>query len=291
VRDYWLLVRPRVLALVLVSVGVSAFLTAAHPLRLPVLLNAILGTSLLTAGALALNQWWELPSDARMPRTAPRPLPSGRLSPRHGGWFGASLSLLGMGYLAIAHRGTWLLVIAASSWLLYLGVYTPLKSRSPWQTPVGAAAGAMPALIGAAAADGLQDALAWNLFAILYSWQLPHAMAVGWLYREQFASGGLRLATVVDPSGRSAAMIACAGAAAAWLLGVLPVRFLPAGWQCAAAAFLLGLGYFASAVWFAARRDELSARWLLRASVVHLPLLWTVLLAGKAYGLWQVGAV
>ena len=284
-KDYWLLVRPRVLVLVLVSVGVSAFLTAASPLQLPVLLHAILGTSFLTAGALALNQWWELPSDARMPRTAPRPLPAGRLSPRHGGWFGATLSLLGMGYLAITHRGTWLLIIAAGSWLLYMGAYTPLKSRSTWQTPVGAAAGAMPVLIGAAAADGLQNPLAWNLFAILYSWQLPHAMAVAWIYREQFAAAGLRLATVADPTGRSAAIIACAGAAAAWLLGMLPVRFLPAGWQCAAAAFLLGLGYFASAVWFAVRRDESSARWLLRVSVVHLPMLWAVLVASKAYRL------
>jgi len=291
VKDYWLLVRPGVLGLVLVSVGVSAFLTAPCPLRLPVLLHTILGTSLLTAGALGLNQWWELPSDARMPRTAPRPLPAGRLSPRHAGCFGAGLSLLGMGYLAVTHRGTWLLIAAAGSWLLYLGVYTPLKSRSPWQTPVGAAAGAMPALIGAAAANGLHNPLAWNLFAILYSWQLPHAMAVAWLYREQFAAAGLKVATVVDPTGRSAAIIACAGAAAAWLLGMLSVSFIPAEWQCAAAVFLLGLGYFASAVWFAVRRDEPSARWLLRVSVMHLSALWAVLAASKAYRLWQIGAV
>lgn len=280
-KDYWLLVRPRILALVLVAVGVSACATAEHPPPLHVLLHAMFGTALLVAGALALNQWWELQSDSRMPRTAPRPLPTGRLSRRRAGWFGLGLSSAGMGYLAMTHWGTLLPLVAAASWLVYLCAYTPLKTRTAWQTPVGAVAGAIPALVGAAAADAVLSPLAWNLFGILYCWQLPHAMAIAWLYRREFAAGGLRLATVVDPSGRSAAALACAGAAAALPLGILPTPLSLAGWGYGISAFLLGLAYFGLAAWFGRRRDDLSARWLLRASIIYLPLLLAALLVGK----------
>ncbi len=280
-RDYWVLVRPRILALVLVTVGVSAFSTAEYPFPHRALLHAVVGTGLLTAGALALNQWWEVHSDSQMARTAPRPLPAGRVSSRRGGWFGLGLSLLGMGYLAVAHGGTALLAVAGAGWLAYLCAYTPLKTRTPWQTPVGAAAGAIPVLIGAAAVDTLKSPLAWNLFGILYSWQLPHAMAVAWLYRQQFAAAGIKLAPVVDPGGRSAGTLACAAAAATWMLGIVPAVLFSAGWGYAIASFVLGLGYFATALWFAMRTDERAARWLLRASLIYLCLLLAALTASK----------
>ena len=172
----------------------------------------------------------------------------------------------------------WLLVaLAALSWAIYLFTYTPLKSRTAWQTPVGALAGAMPVMLGAATAGAPTSLMALTLFGIVYFWQFPHAMAIAWLYRRQFAAAEVKLATVLDPSGRSAGVLAVLGAVI-----LLPVSMLPAtcggmGWEYAFCALLAGSAYGAVAVIFLLRPADVSARWLLRASLVYLPVLLAAL--------------
>ena len=170
-----------------------------------------------------------------------------------------------------------MVILAVAGWVIYVFAYTPLKRRSIWQTPVGAAAGAMPALLGAAAAGEPLSPIGWSLFAVVFCWQLPHAMAIAWLYRGQLADAGIRVATVVDGSGRTAGVLAAIGAIALMPASLAPVFFLPTGWVYGVVAALLGLGYlFFSAVFFL-RRDDVWARRLLWASLVYLPLVLTLL--------------
>lgn len=272
-RDYWTLIRPRIVALVLVAMTAAAWTAGPEPPPWPRLLHALGGAALVIAGAVALNQRLELRGDALMPRTVGRPLPAGRLGRRQVTAFGLGVSAAGLVYLAIA-AGDWLLVgLTALSWFLYVCMYTPLKSRSAWQTPVGAAAGAMPVLLGAAVAEAPFGAMALSLFAVVFLWQIPHAMAIAWLYREQFAAAEVELATVVDPSGRTAGILAVAGAAALLPLSLLPTFCGLRDWPYAFCAAVLGAAYLAFSLQFFRRPDDAAARRLLRASLVYLPAL------------------
>jgi protoheme IX farnesyltransferase len=273
VRDYWTLIRPRIVALVLLAMTAAAWTAASKPPPWPRLLHALLGAALVIAGAVALNQRLELRGDAIMLRTAARPLPAGRLGRRQVTAFGLALSAAGLAYLVIA-TGDWPLVgLTALSWFLYVCTYTPLKSRSAWQTPIGAAAGAMPVLLGAAVAEAPFSAMALSLFAVVYLWQIPHAMAIAWLYRGQFAAAEVKLATVLDPSGRTAGALAVAGAAALLPASLLPVFCALRDWPYAVSAALLGAAYLAFSLQFSRRPDDTTARRLLRASLVYLPVL------------------
>jgi protoheme IX farnesyltransferase len=186
--------------------------------------------------------------------------------------FGLGVSAAGLACLAAV--GDWLLVgLTALSWFLYVCAYTPLKSRSAWQTPVGAAAGAMPVLLGAAVAGTPFGTMALSLFAVVFLWQIPHAMAIAWLYRGQFAAAEVKLATVVDPSGRTAGILAVAGAAALLPLSLLPAFFALRGWPYTVCAAALGAIYLAFSLRFLRRPDDAAARRLLRASLVYLPVL------------------
>jgi len=170
------------------------------------------------------------------------------------------------------------------SWVLYVWMYTPLKRRSAWQTPLGAVAGAMPILMGAAVARGWPNGvMPVVLFAVVYFWQFPHTMAVAWLYRDELAAANLKVATVVDPSGRVAGRLSLAGAAALVPLSLLPCLAGSIGWGYAAIATLLSLGYLAPAVWFWLRADDASARALLRASLVYLPAICAALLCAARW--------
>jgi protoheme IX farnesyltransferase len=151
-----------------------------------------------------------------------------------------------------------------------------------WQTAIGALAGAMPALLGAAAAGAAASPVGLALFGLVYFWQFPHAMAIAWLYRDQFASAEVKLPTVVDPSGRSAGLLSLMGALVLLPVSLVPALVRPLGVGYPAAALILGLGYLASAASFLARRDDRSARVLLRVSVVYLPLVLLALLLGAA---------
>jgi heme o synthase len=283
--DYWNLTRPKIVVMVLAAMLVSGWTAAgaAEAASRTVsagqwieLLHSLLGTTGVIVGAIALNQRLERHGDAVMPRTADRPLPSGRLTDAEVTRFGAIATLAGAAYL-IFFCSAVLVILAVAGWVIYVCVYTPLKRRSIWQTPVGAAAGAMPALLGAAAVGKPLSPFGWSLFAVVFCWQLPHSMAIAWLYRRQLADADIRVATVVDGSGRTAGASAAIGAILLLPASLAPVLFLPTGWVYGVVAAFLGSGYLFFSLVFLLRRDEISARRLLWASLVYLPLVLTLL--------------
>jgi len=270
--DYFELGKPRLTLLVLIVVGLSAWLASAGQAGFSLLVHAVVGTGLVAAGASALNMLLERDHDARMPRTWNRPLPAGRLRPRDVLLFGGLLTAGGLALLF------WLTtplaaLLAAFTSATYLGLYTPLKRVTTLNTHIGAVPGALPALIGWAAVRGTLDPGAWTIFMIVYVWQLPHFLSIAWLYREDYARGGFRMLPGVDPDGRATGRQAALGA-----LALLPVSLLPAlagvsGAVYALGAVVLGLFFVQRAVTFAWTRSPATARGLLRASLLYLPLL------------------
>ncbi|HEV3416149.1 MAG TPA: heme o synthase [Pirellulales bacterium] len=276
--DYLELTKPKISILVLVTVAVSMFVGNWGPPTPWLLFHTLVGTALVAASASALNQRIERRTDALMDRTAGRPLPAGRITERDALAFGCVTIVLGLAYLALAANSLTAFV-GALTWVLYVVVYTPLKRITPLNTVVGAVAGALPVLMGWSAVGG-SFALgigggglkAATLFLIVYLWQFPHFMAIAWIYRRQYAAAGLKMLTVVDPSGCRAGVQAVVAA-----LALVPVSLVPvvqhAGPVYFSAAVALGLAYLACSARFCLRRDEPSARWLLRASLVYLPAL------------------
>jgi protoheme IX farnesyltransferase len=226
----------------------------------------------VAASAGAFNQWWERAADARMKRTATRPLPAGRLNVRQVIVFGVITLLVGFFQLLFA-VGSVTAGVAMATWLVYVLGYTPLKAHSPLNTAVGAVSGALPILIGWTATGTPVDMRALSLVAVMFLWQFPHFMAIAWLHRADYARAGHRMLTVVDPSGLRAGAQALVGA-----LVLVPVSLVPAmsphagspliysGW-----AVLLGVFQIAAAAMFLFRRNDRSARRLLRASLIYLP--------------------
>lgn len=276
-NDYVELAKPRISVLVLATVAVAAVVAAGGQPDLARLVHTLLGTALVAAGASACNHVLERRTDALMPRTADRPLASGRVRPGHVVVLALASALLGSVWLLL-----WVGVVsaaaAAASWLLYVCVYTPLKRRTAWNTVVGAVAGALPVWIGWTSQRPL-DLHAATLFMVLYLWQFPHFMAIAWMYREQYRRAGLQMLPVVDPTGCRAARQAVAGAMALVPLGMLPLVPLPGSGLLQGLALVLGATQLAFAVRFFLRLDEPSARALLRASLVYLPLWMALLLA------------
>lgn len=282
--DYILLSKPRIVFLVSVVVATSALVARWGQPDGWQVLHAVLGTLLVAASASALNQWCEWRRDARMPRTATRPIPAGRLSLLEVAAFAAVCTVIGLGYLGLAVNWT-TAVWSLASWFLYAWVYTPLKPLTAANTIVGAVAGALPVCIGWSAVGGT-----WNVFAdprglalflILFLWQFPHFMAIAWIYRDQYARAGLQMLTVVDPSGRQAAM-----QAVTTCLALLPVSLITTlltagrnhGWYLAV-TLLLGLAQLACAALFLRQRSERNARRLLRSTLLYLPALLLCLVA------------
>jgi protoheme IX farnesyltransferase len=272
VADYLALTKPRVTALVLFTTGAGFVMASPGPMNVLLLLQALLGTALSAAGASALNQYLEREEDARMRRTRSRPLPSGRLDAPHALLFGCLLSGAGIVHLALAVNPLAAGVVALTV-LTYVFAYTPLKTRSPICTLVGSFPGALPPLVGAVAAEGRIGAIGLALFAILFVWQLPHALAIACLYREDYERGGFLLLPVVagdeTATGRVALLFAIA---------LLPVSLLPAlsgqvGVVYLAGAAVLGLLQAAAAWPLAAGGGAPAARRLLLASVAYLPAL------------------
>ncbi len=275
--DYVELTKPRIATLVLIAVGTSGLVARWGQPNLWVLLHALLGTLLVAGSASAMNQLIERQRDSMMPRTAERPLPAGRLGNGQVLAFGLITFLAGVVYLALATNWT-AASLAILSWVLYVLVYTPLKGITAANTMVGAVAGALPMLIGWTAVGGTLNATVdprgWALFFVLFLWQFPHFMAIAWLYREQYARAGFQMLTVVDPSGRQAALQAVTST-----LVLLPVSLVPsvmsAGsglWWHLGLTALLGLTMLVFAIRFSRQRDDRSARQLLRASLLYLPL-------------------
>jgi protoheme IX farnesyltransferase len=271
VADFVELTKPRIVALELVTVVVAYHLASPHGIEPWVLLHALVGAALVAASAGAMNQWWERAADARMSRTAGRPLPAGRLAPWQVVSFGLVTLALGAIELAMFVNLT-TAGVALATWLVYVAAYTPLKSRSPLNTAVGAVSGALPILIGWTAAGAALDIRAAAVVAAMFLWQFPHFMAIAWLYREDYARAGQRMLTVVDPTGLRAGAQAVLAA-----LALIPVTLVPAlSPQAGSPAVycwwttLLGIAQATAAVLFFIQRDDAAARRLLRASLLYL---------------------
>ena len=269
--DFLELTKPRITSLVLVTAAVGYAVGGLGPFSVLRFLVFMTGTALLCAGASALNQHAERDADARMLRTNRRPLPAGRLRPEEAVVFGLALSGTGLAFLVFVNPLT--LALGAASLSIYVLVYTPLKRVSSLCTVVGAVPGALPPLMGWAAAHGSLGPAGLGLFAILFLWQLPHFLAIGWLYRDDYARGGFPMLAVTDRDGSSTGRQAVLYATA-----LLPVT-LAAGLLASAGrgylwgALLLGVAFLACAARFAWRRTAPAARLLFFASVLYLPLL------------------
>lgn len=200
-RDYYSLTKPEVNLLILMTTSAGYYLASRGPLRFAGLLNTLIGTLLVASGTATLNQWLERVWDGQMRRTASRPLPAGRLSAREALWFGILLSIAGGLYLTVAVNGLAAL-LAISTLLSYLLVYTPLKRKTALCTLLGAVPGAMPVLIGWAGASATISGYAWLLFAIVFLWQFPHFLAIALLYREDYARAGYRMLPQFDMDSR-----------------------------------------------------------------------------------------
>jgi heme o synthase len=254
------------------------------------LLHALLGIALASSGTAALNEVMEYKVDARMRRTARRPLPAGRMSLGHATLVGLLATVGGSVYLAVfTNPLTGLLTLLTS--VVYLAAYTPLKRVSPWCTFIGAIPGAMPGVLGWAAARGRLDLGTLILFAILFAWQFPHFFSIAWVYREDYAQGGIKMLPVVEEDGKSTVRQILAYSLVLIPISVLPSMMGMAGRTYLVGATLLGSGFF----YFGARLallnmpvanavSRMRARHLLRASVIYLPLLFILMMANSARG-------
>ena len=274
--DFVSLTKPRLNSLVVVTTGVG-YLAARAGVDLPVLANTTMGAALVAGAAAAFNQIAERDLDERMPRTFDRPVAAGRLRPAEAAGFAVLLALAGLVQIA-AGASVVAAVLALATLLSYAVVYTPLKRTTHWAVLVGAVPGALPVVIGWAAARPV-SAGAWSLFALVFVWQLPHFLALAWLYRDDFGRAGLPLLAVVDASGGRTARHVVAYSALLVPVSLAPAWLGVAGAGYAAGAGLLGVGLFAVACRFAARRSPDRARLLFRATLVYLPLVWILLLA------------
>ena len=274
--DYLVLAKPRLNSMVLATTFGGAWFGAGGAPSAALLLHAVGGTGLVAVGASALNMVMERRTDALMVRTRERPLPSGRMQAGEAILFGALCSAAGLGWLA---AGTNLLAagLAAATLAIYLGVYTPLKGRSAHNTLVGAVPGALPPLIGWAAGAGALEPGAWVLFSILYLWQIPHFLSIAWLYREDYERAGLVMMPMLDGTGAAAGRHAVLYAAVLTAGSLFAVSVGLAGWTYLGGALLLGAAYTLAALSFARLRSDRTARRLLRASLLYLPLLFALL--------------
>ncbi|MGZ3469988.1 MAG: heme o synthase [Isosphaeraceae bacterium] len=276
VAAYVSLTKPRIVVMVLVTVGVGFLLGArgsAHPATLSL---TLLGTALVAGGASTLNQWMERARDARMRRTANRALPRGRLGVVEAASFGVGLGLAGTAILLWG--ANWLAAaVAVSTLLLYVFVYTPLKPWTTLNTAIGAIPGALPPVIGWAAATETLGIEAFSLFLIVFLWQFPHFLAIAWIYREDYARGGLKMLPGADPQGALTGRQATIYALALIPAGLLPATIGLAGPVYFVGALVLGLLYLVVAIQFWTGVSESTARRLLRMSFFYLPLVLLLL--------------
>lgn len=270
--DYIELTKPRILIMVLVTLSLTGVIATWGQPNLRLLLHTLIGTTFVAGSASIFNQWIERRLDAKMRRTENRPLPTGRLSSWESWSIGVGGVLFGLGYL-LNTAGRASAFWAAATWLLYVVVYTPLKTRTWLNTLVGAIPGALPVLVGWTGVGAELDLRAMCLFMLVFLWQFPHFMAIAWLYRHQYTQANMQMLTVVDPSGCRAGRQAVAAAGSVWIVSLAPAALVPS----VSIAYLffsccLGAGQLACAWRFACQRDDFQARRLLRASLVYLPL-------------------
>jgi protoheme IX farnesyltransferase len=281
--DYLALTKPEITVLVAITTAAGFWMgVPAGPAHFPwtTFLQSLLGTALVAAGAATLNQLIERPYDARMRRTARRPLVSRRVAPSHALWFGVALSGCGIADLAIS-TNTLTASFAALTLVSYLFVYTPLKRITSLCTLAGAIPGAAPPLIGWAAARGHLDPAGWVLFAIVFLWQFPHFMPIAWMYRDDYAGAGYLIVPRGEKGSRVVAWQTVAGAAVLLAVSVMPTIIGLSGLVYLAGALVIGgiLMYYSAT--FAGRRTNHAARQLLIVSVLYLPALFLLLVVDK----------
>jgi protoheme IX farnesyltransferase len=278
--DFAALGKPRVVLMVVLTTLVGYYLGAGLDLDWLRMGHLLVGTALAAAGTLALNQFLERDLDARMRRTCRRPLPDGRLHPGEAAVFGGLLTGAGVAYLALS-VGTACAAVIAVIAVLYLGLYTPLKRVSPLATVLGAVPGALPPVAGWVAARGELGIGAGVLFAILFLWQLPHTLAIARLYRDDYASAGIRVLPVVDPDGRSTERQIVAGCLALHAAALLPTLVGLTGGVYFFGALVLGALFLVVGAAQALRPSPPAARRVVIASVVYLPVLLALMALDK----------
>jgi len=278
--DYLELTKPRVTFMVLVSVLAGFYLGARDSINWILLLNAMLGTWLVAGGTNALNQLIERDIDSLMKRTQKRPLPSGRLTAKQVGIFAASISIFGITYLCLTVN---LLtgMLAALTLMSYVFIYTPLKRKTSLSTLIGAVPGALPAMGGWTAVTGEIGGGAWALFLILFFWQLPHFLAIAWIYKEDYERGGFPVLPVLDVDGDLTGRQIIVNCLALISVSLLPTVLGLTGAVYFVGALVLGLLYLTSGIRLARRKSNRYAKQLLHASIIYLPLLLTLMFVDK----------
>ena len=280
VSDYVALTKPRLNVLVVATSAAGYYLGGPASPDFAAMAQAVAGTALVAGGAAVLNQLYERRTDALMRRTRMRPLPDGRVSPSDARAFGVVLSTAGL--LLLALRANWLAAaLALATLVVYLAIYTPMKLRTPLSTLVGAVPGALPALIGWTASRGSIAVGGATLFVIVFLWQIPHFMAIAWLYRDDYGAAGFPMLPVIEPEGRRAGR-----QAVLYSIALVPVSLAPsivgiAGQAYFSTALMLGLALLVLAGRFARTRSEGAARALFFGSITYLPALWIAMILDR----------
>jgi protoheme IX farnesyltransferase len=292
IADYIELTKPRVGVLVLLTVAAGALLAPGGMSEPHLLFHAVCGTALVVAGASALNQLLERHIDTRMHRTENRPLAAGRLSTNKAALFGMGLGAGGVAYLAATLPHLLSAGLAAFAFVSYVFIYTPLKKRTSLNTLIGAVPGALPPVIGWTAVTGRVDVHALALFLIVYLWQVPHFLAIAWIYREDYARAGLKMLPVLDERGSITGR-----QMVSYALALIPISLLPAFWGFAGPFYLvgavvLGAGFVGSCLGFVRTHSQTEARRVLRSSLLYLPALMVLLLLDggigqAAFAMWR----
>ncbi len=274
------LAKPDVTFLVIMTTVAGFYAGSSGPLDWALLVHTVLGTSMVAAGTAALNHYAERESDKHMRRTASRPLPSGLLEPAQAFWFGAALVTGGTVYLGLL--STFLAgLLALLTSALYLGVYTPLKTKTSLATLIGAIPGALPPLIGWAAAHGSLSIGGWVLFAILFFWQFPHFLAIAWMYREDYARAGIQMLPVVEPSGDRTFRQIIGTAAVLVPVSLLPTVVGISGIGYFFGALILGMALLQMCLWADRTRTNIRAKWLMHATVIYIPLVLGLMIVDR----------
>lgn len=274
------LTKPRITFLVVLSSLAGFALGSPSPMNWLLFLHTALGIALLSSGISTLNQYWERDLDALMERTRTRPLPTGKLSSRNALIFGIAISVIAEIYLV------WLVNPLTAAWGLvaltsYLFLYTPLKTRTHWCTFIGAIPGALPPLLGWAAARNQVGVEAWTLFGILFFWQFPHFHAIATMYREDYSKASIRMLPVIEPDGKSTARQIVGYTVGLLIVSIMPTLLGFSGWIYFAGAILLGAWFLHASLTTAKQMTREQARHLLKVSVMYLPLLLGLLVWGS----------
>jgi len=280
--DFLALTKPRLNLLVLMTTLGGIYLAAPDGVPINLLVHTVLGTALVAGGAAALNQVWERKTDRLMRRTASRPIPGGRLGATESTWFGVALSAIGLAELAFAVNlmSAW---VAGVTLISYVLMYTPLKKRTSLSTLVGAIPGALPPVIGWTAVHGSISLPAIVLFGIIFFWQMPHFLAIAWMYRADYARAGIQMLPAVDPDGRRTSQQALLYSAGLWPVSLMPLVVGLAGPFYGAIATILGLLFIWLCFRFTQERSHQNARRLFLFSITYLAVLWAALVFDRVW--------